>query len=53
MEPDDLLCSRNARSQEALARAIGTSRTGETYLPVGGRVKKSHAMGAHLARLLL
>jgi hypothetical protein len=26
MEPDDLLCSRNARSQKALARANGTSR---------------------------
>ena len=25
MEPDDLLCSRNARSREALARANGTS----------------------------
>jgi hypothetical protein len=26
MEPDDLLCSRNAWSQTPLARAIGTSR---------------------------
>ena len=26
MEPDDLLCSRNARPQKALARATGTSR---------------------------
>ncbi len=26
MEPDDLLCSRNARSQTALTRANGTSR---------------------------
>ena len=26
MEPDDLLCSRNARPPKALARATGTSR---------------------------
>ena len=26
MEPDDLLCSRNARSPKTLARANGTSR---------------------------
>jgi hypothetical protein len=26
MEPDDLLCSRNARSRTPLARAHGTSR---------------------------
>ena len=26
MEPDDLLCSRNARPPKALARAIDTSR---------------------------
>jgi hypothetical protein len=26
MEADDLLCSRNARSRKALARAIGASR---------------------------
>jgi hypothetical protein len=26
MEPDDLLCSRNAQLQQALARADGTSR---------------------------
>jgi len=26
MEPDDLLCSRNARSRKSLARVNGTSR---------------------------
>jgi hypothetical protein len=54
MEPDDLLCSRNARPRKALARADGTSweiaceasggRAGEKYLPVGGRVRKSRAV---------
>ena len=39
MEPDDLLCSRNARPPKALARANGTSR-----VPVGGRVKKLRAV---------
>jgi hypothetical protein len=51
MEPDDLLCSHNARPRKALARANGTSweiacvasggRAGEKYLPVGGWVRKS------------
>jgi hypothetical protein len=40
MEPDDLLCSRNARPQKALARVNGTSRR------VSGlwRVRKSRAV---------
>ncbi len=50
MEPDDLLCSHNARSPKTLARANGTSweiaceasggRAGEKYLPVGGLGEK-------------
>ena len=54
MEPDDLLCSRNARPDQALARATGTSReidskqsegrAGEKYLPVCGRVRRLRAV---------
>ena len=50
MEPDDLLCSRNARSQTpspGLVARPGRSiakqsegRAGEKYLPVDGRVRK-------------
>ncbi len=60
-EPDDLLCSRNARPRKALASANGTSweiaceasggRAGEKYLPVGGRVRKSRASGRSILRL--
>ncbi len=40
MEPDDLLCSRNARPQKALARVNGTSRR-----VIGlWRVRKSRAV---------
>ena len=55
MEPDDLLCSRNARSRTPLARAMARpgksiakqseGRAGGKYLPVGGRVRKSRALG--------
>ena len=39
MEPDDLLCSRNARSKKPLARGKGTSRRAS-----GGRVRKLRAV---------
>jgi hypothetical protein len=39
MEPDDLLCSRNARHQKALARAIGTSRRASRW--AGEKVARS------------
>ncbi len=39
MEPDDLLCSRNARSRTALARANGTSRRASGW--AGEKVARS------------
>jgi hypothetical protein len=39
MEPDDLLCSRDAQSRKALARPNGTSRRAS-----GRRVRKSRAV---------
>jgi len=44
MEPDDLLCSRNARPQKALARA--KARLG---VSVGGRARKPRAVEDHSA----
>jgi hypothetical protein len=54
MEPDDLLCSRNARlrrpSHGLLARPgksiakQSEGRAGEKCLPVGGRVRKLHVV---------
>ena len=43
MEADDLLCSRNAWPQKALARDSGT-----LGVPVGGRVRKLRAAEARL-----
>ena len=45
MEPDDLLCSRNARPPKALARAHGTSRRA-----VEGGLRKLRAVGGHPTR---
>jgi hypothetical protein len=60
-KPDDLLSSRNARPQKALARANGTSweiafeasggRAGEKYLPVGGLDEKVVHSGRSILRL--
>jgi hypothetical protein len=45
MEPDDLLCSRNARPRKTLARVDGTSRRAS-----GRAGEKVRAVGDHLAR---
>jgi hypothetical protein len=44
MEPDDLLCSRNARPEKGLAGLM--ARLG---VPVGGRVRKLRAVEDHSA----
>ena len=46
MEADDLLCSRNAWPQKALARDSGT-----LGVPVGGRVRKLRAAEARLGTI--
>ena len=46
MEPDDLLCSRNARSKKPLARGTGTSRRASE-----GRVRKLRAVEGHPASI--
>ena len=44
MEPDDLLCSRNARSKEPLARGNGMSGKSIAKQSEGGRVRKLRAV---------
>ena len=48
MEPDDLLCSRNARSRNALARANGTSRRASGW--AGEKVARSGDCAGPLAK---
>jgi hypothetical protein len=49
MEPDDLLCSRNARSKKPLARGNGTSRRANGW--VGEKAVRSvRSISPHLRR---
>ena len=43
MEPDDLPCSRNARSQKALAQANGTSRRASGWAGEKSRAVEDHS----------